>query len=95
MPTSKNNNPYSKYRFDNNRSLKVRTNITNDDIVDVFGAEVCSMASDVKIKLYDTESVPYGTTVIQDYVYKVNRINEVDNPIVPPSYKGPTYFKPF
>jgi hypothetical protein len=90
----KNNNPYSKYRYDNNLSVKVRTNETNK-IVDVFGASMRPPSDNISTKLYDTPCEPYGATTVVNYVYRVERINQVDKSIVPPSYKGPTFFKLF
>lgn len=75
-------------------SLKVRTD-DKDCIVDVFGAALRPYSDSIKTKLYNTQSTPYGVKTIVNYVYTVERINIVDGTIVPSTYKGPTYFKPF
>lgn len=91
----KNNNQYSKYRFDNNLSVKVRANNDNDQIVDVFGTYMRPQSDNISTCLYGSTAAPYGATTVVNYVYKVERINQVDSSIVPASYKGPTFFKLF
>lgn len=94
MSTLKNNNPYSKYRYDNNLSVKVRANSENR-IVDVFGVAMRSMSDNIRTKPYNTVCPQYGVTTVENHIYKVERINQVDSSIVPASYKGPTFFKLF
>lgn len=89
-----NNNPYSKYRYDNNLTIKVRTD-ANDNIVDVFGTAMRPVDDSIKNKLYGTKVAPWGVTTIVNYIYKVERITNVDTSIIPYTYKGPTYFRPF
>ena len=91
----KNNNPYSKYRYDNNLSVKVRADETTDEVVDVFGVELRSSSDNIATSLYDTPCATYGVTTVTNYIYRVERINQVDSSIVPSSYKGPTFFKLF
>ena len=90
-----NDNPYSKYRFDNSRSVKIRTGICNDKVKDVFGIAIKPISDSIKTKLYNTKSGPYGVKTIVNYIYTVERINIADMSITPSTYKGPTYFKPF
>jgi hypothetical protein len=90
----KNNNPYSKYRYDNNLSVKVRTT-SDGSVVDVFGAAMRSPSDNISTTLYGTQSAPLGATVVTNYIYKVERINQVDSSVVPSSYKGPTFFRLF
>ena len=90
----KNNNPYSKYRYDNNLSVKVRTT-NSDSVEDVFGASIRSVSDNIGTTLYNTQSAPLGATTIVNHIYKVERINQVDSGVVPSSYKGPTFFRLF
>ena len=90
-----NNNPYSKYRYDNNLSIKVRTNAYNNTVVDVFGVNLRPIGDSIRTKLHGTVTTPYGVTTLVNYIYKVERVNYVDQSICPPTYKGPTYLKPF
>lgn len=89
-----NNNPYSKFRFDNNLSIKVRTDL-NDNVVDVFGAAIRPYSDSIRTKLYGTQSALYGVKTVVNYIHTTERINNVDSSITPSTYKGPTYFRPF
>jgi len=89
-----NNNPYSKYRFDNNMSVKLRTDV-RDNVVDVFGTAIRPLSDNIRTKLYDTQSGLYGVKTVVNYIYITERINIADGTIVPSTYKGPTYFRPF
>ena len=91
----KNNNPYSKYRYSNDLNVKVRVDERNNGIVDVFGVGLRSSADSIGARLYGEQCAPYGSTAVENYVYKVQRINQVDKSITPASYKGPTFFKLF
>jgi hypothetical protein len=88
----KNNNPYSKFRYDNNLSVKVRG---DGKVADVFGASMRPPSDNIGTKLYDTPSPQYGITTVENHIYKVERINNIDNSILPASYKGPTFFRLF
>jgi hypothetical protein len=89
-----NNNPYSKYRFSNNYKIKVRAD-ANGRIVDVFGADLQSPVNNVRAQLMGQMAPPYGTKVIVNGIYEVERVSDVDTLITPPTYKGPTVFKLF
>jgi len=95
MSILKNKNLYSKYKLDNNLSIKVRANISDTTITDVFGADRRPLSDNIRTRLYGQSICSYGVTTIENYIYKVERINQVDRSIVSPSYKGPTFLKLF
>jgi hypothetical protein len=90
----KNNNPYSKYRYDNSFDLKYRSN--DYKVEDLFGAAL-KPYNDVLGKQMDSQiasSFP-GIKWIVANVFEAKRITNVDTSIIPSTYKGPTYFKLF
>jgi hypothetical protein len=90
----KNENPYSKYRYDNTFALKYRSN--NYKVQDMFGADQKSYRNTLGNQLdQQVASSPWGITWVIANVFKATRITNVDTSIVPSTYKGPTYFKPF
>ena len=90
----KNENPYSKYRYDNTFNLKYRSNDYN--VKDMFGGELKSY-NDMLAKQLDQQvaSSQWGINWVVANVFKAERITNVDTSILPDTYKGPTYFKPF
>lgn len=90
-----NDNPYSKYRYSNNGQVKVRADDLTNKIVDVFGVNLRPISDNITTNLYDMPCDLYGTTTVTNYIYKVQRINQVDSSIVSPLYKGPTFFRLF
>lgn len=85
------NNPYSKYRYDNNLSVKVRG---DEDVVDVLGAGLRPATDNIR-DLVGSALPALGVTEVVNHIYKVNRINNVDSKVTADSYQGPTYFKLF
>lgn len=95
MSILKNNNQYSKYKYDNSLSVKVRTNSCDNSVIDVFGVSLRPSPDSIGTKLYGAQCEQYGASTVENYIYTVKRINQVDSYIVPSSYKGPTFFKLF
>lgn len=90
----KNDNPYSKYRYDNSFNIKYRSNDCN--VKDVFGVDQKSYSGMIRNQLDDEVArSQWGVTWVIANVFKATRITNVDTSIVTPTYKGPTYFKPF
>ena len=90
----KNENPYSKYRYDNTFDLKYRSN--DRQVKDVFGGELKSYNTMLGNQLDEqVASSPWGVTWVIANVFKATRTTNVDTSIISPTYKGPTYFKPF
>ena len=89
-----NSNNYSRFRYSNNLHIKVRAD-ANGRIVDVFGADLRPISDNIKLRLLGSLAPPYGTVVIMNYIYAVERITNTDISIVPSSYIKPTYLKPF
>lgn len=90
----KNDNLYSKYRYDNNFNLKYRSN--DQSVRDLFGGELKSY-NDLLGNQMDQQvaSSSWGINWVVANVFKAQRITNVDTSILPTTYKGPTYFKPF
>jgi hypothetical protein len=90
----KNENPYSKYRYDNTFNLKYRSD--GIKVNDVFGAEV-KIFNGLLGNQFDDQmaSSQWGVNWVVANVFKAERTTNVDTSILPKTYKGPTYFKPF
>jgi hypothetical protein len=89
-----NDNPYSKYRYDNTFDLMFRSDDRN--VKDVFGGELKSYNSMLGNQLDDqVASSMWGINWVVANVFKAKRTSNVDSSILPNTYKGPTYFKPF
>jgi hypothetical protein len=90
----KNENPYSKYRYDNSFKLKFRVN--DGHVTEVFGGELKSY-NNLLGKQMDQQvaSAPWGVNWVVANVFQAARTTNVDSSILSPTYKGPTYFKPF
>jgi hypothetical protein len=88
------NNPYSKYRYSNSLNLKYRSN--DCKIESTFGGELKSY-NDMLNRQLDRQvaTSQWGINWVIANVFKAERITNVDTSIVPSTYKGPTYFKPF
>lgn len=90
----KNENPYSKYRYDNTSNLKFRSN--DKHVKDVFGGELKSYNNLLGNQLDDqVASSMWGINWVIANVFKAERTSNVDTSILPKTYKGPVYFKPF
>ena len=90
----KNNNPYSKYRYDNTFDLKYRSD--DHSIKDMFGADQKSYRETLRNQLDgQVTSSPWGIKWVIANVFTAKRVTNVDTSILPSTYKGPTYFKPF
>lgn len=87
-----NDNPYSKYRYDNTFNIKLRSN--GNKVGSTYGTELKSY-KDMLDKQLDEQvaSSQWGITWVVNNVFKATRITNVDTSIS--TYKGPTYFKPF
>lgn len=89
-----NNNPYSKYRYNNTFDLKYRA--SEYKVEDLFGGELKSCNNQLRDQMdRQVASSSWGTTWVVNNVFKAERITNVDSSILPSTYKGPTYFKPF
>jgi hypothetical protein len=90
----KNNNPYSKYRYDNTFNLEFRSN--DRQVEDVFGGELKSYNTMLGNQMDQQVAASFpGINWVVSNVFKATRITNVDSSIIPSTYKGPTYFKPF
>lgn len=90
----KNDNPYSKYRYDNTFNLKYRSNDYN--VKDLFGGEQKSYNNMLGNQMDEQVArSQWGITWVIANVFKATRTTNVDTSILPTTYKGPTYFKPF
>lgn len=89
-----NYNPYSKYRYDNSFSLKYRSN--DQKVTSLYGGELKSY-NDLLGNQMDEQvaSSQWGITWVVANVFEATRTTDVDTSILSPTYKGPTYFKPF
>jgi hypothetical protein len=90
----RNDNPYSRHRYDNSFSLKYRS----DDraVKDMFGADQKSYRDMLRNQLDQQVALaPWGVNWVISNVFTAKRITNVDTSILPSTYKGPTYFKPF
>jgi hypothetical protein len=89
-----NENPYSKYRYDNTFNLKYRSD--DKKVKDVFGGELKSYNGLLGKQLDEQVAAsPWGINWVVAGVFKAERTTNVDTSILPKTYKGPTYFKPF
>jgi hypothetical protein len=90
----KNNNPYSKYRYDNSFELHYRA--FGDKVFDLFGGELKSY-NDLLGNQMDQQvaNAPLGVKWVVANVFTARRTSQVDTSILPTTYKGPIYFKPF
>jgi hypothetical protein len=89
----KNHNPYSKYRYDNTFNLKYRSN--DHKVQDLFGGALKGYNSLLGNQMDEQIASSWGITWVVANVFKATRITNVDTSILPSTYKGPTYFKPF
>ena len=90
----KNENPYSKYRYDNTYKLKYRSN--DCKVNDVFGGELKSYNNLLGNQMDgQIASSMWGINWVIAGVFSAERTTSVDTSILPKTYKGPTYFKPF
>jgi hypothetical protein len=90
----KNNNPYSKYRYDNTSNLKYRSD--DHKVQDVFGGALKGYNNLLGKQMDEQVASSFpGIDWVVANVFKAQRITNVDTSIIPSTYKRPIYFKPF
>jgi len=74
-------NPYSKFRYDNNFNIKFRV---ENGHISMYGVECRSFQDNIRDQMSEVPStwVNNGATWVVNNVYKCNQINKVDQPVV-------------
>lgn len=71
-------NPYSKFRYSNNFSLKFKADAGSTN---TYGSELRAFSSHIKAQVGDPW-VNNGATWVTDNVFRGNQITKVDQPVV-------------